>query len=127
DHGIPLTAVRDLLGRLGAIEDPDYLPAHLPTSSEEAVQANERLRMSRLGGRAWRNNVGALKDQSGRLIRYGLANDSKKLNDVLKSSDLIGVKPVLITPEHVGKTIGQFWARECKHVGWRYSDTPRER
>lgn len=125
-HNIPLAAVHDLLRRFGAIEE-DAMPAQLPGSSEEAVQAQARLQLGRDGGRAWRNNVGALKDKTGRMVRYGLANDSKRLNDVLKSSDLIGIKPVVVTPAHVGTVIGQFWARECKSMGWRYSDTDHER
>lgn len=46
-------------------------------------------------------------------MRYGLANDSKNLNEVLKSSDLIGFDDA-----------GTFSAAECKHEGWEYN--PRD-
>lgn len=75
----------------------------------------------------WRNNVGCLIDKNGRPIRYGLNNTSKKANDEYKSSDLIGIRKIKITPEMVGKTIGQFVAREVKRENWRYKDTAAEK
>lgn len=88
--------------------------------SEAAVQAAVRVRLSELGWRAWRNNVGAI-DIDGRHIRFGLGNDSATANRALKSSDLIGIRPLLITSEHVGTVIGQFVSLECKHEDWRPS------
>lgn len=76
--------------------------------------------------RLWRNNIGATYTQRGGFVRYGLANDSTQLNSILKSSDLIGIKPVLILPEHVGQTVGQFFCREVKHSDWKYAGTKRE-
>lgn len=58
-------------------------------------------------------------DQTGRPVRFGLANESKKLNEVFKSSDLIGVLPTLITQDMVGQTIGVFVAVEVKKEGWK--------
>lgn len=95
--------------------------------SESAVQNLVRLEAAAHGTILWRNNVGACIDERGNQIRYGLANDSKKVNASLKSSDLIGIKPVLIEPRHVGHRIGQFVAREVKHSNWRYTGNPRER
>lgn len=124
-HGIPAAARRDYYARLAA---PFPHPRADPSEerSEAAVQSLLRLDAARQGGYLWRNNVGAATTDTGSFIRYGLANDSAKLNKVLKSSDLIGIKPVLIRPEHVGTVIGQFWSKEVKHSGWRYTGTDRE-
>ena len=94
--------------------------------SENRVQTAARLTASRQGKRLWRNNNGACKDENGRLIRYGLGNDSKRLNSKVKSSDLIGITPVVITQEMVGQTVGIFTSVECKKEGWVYTGTPRE-
>jgi hypothetical protein len=88
-------------------------------SSEAAIQQAIRLDIARSGIDLWRQNVGACQDQSGRLIRYGLLNDSKAINEKFKSSDLIGIRPVLITSEWVGHTVGVFAAIECKESGWK--------
>jgi len=85
---------------------------------ESAVQSHTRLELARAGCLVWRNNVGACEDQSGRIIRYGLCNESAQMNRSLASSDLIGIVPVTITPDMVGKTIGVFAAVECKRSGW---------
>lgn len=57
------------------------------------------------GCRLFRNNTGAIKDQTGRLVRFGLCKGS---------SDLIGFRPTVITPEMVGKTVAIFTAIEVK-------------
>lgn len=75
----------------------------------------------------WRNNVGCLIDRNGRPIRYGLNNTSKKANDEYKSSDLIGIRKITITPEMVGKTMGVFMAREVKRQGWKYKGSEAEK
>jgi len=65
-----------------------------------------------------RNNSGALKDETGRLVRYGLGNVSKQHNDKIKSSDLIGYTKITITPEMVGLEIAVFTAVEVKKENW---------
>lgn len=65
-----------------------------------------------------RNNSGALPDNTGRFVRYGLGNVSKKHTDKFKSSDLIGITKVVITQEMVGKIAGIFTAIEVKKEGW---------
>jgi len=85
-----------------------------------------RLQYANMGCLLWRNNVGACEDKDGRIIRYGLANESKQMNHEIKSSDLIGIHPVIITQEMVGMLIGQFMALECKRPGWKYTGTDRE-
>lgn len=94
---------------------------------ESDIQAKIRLEASKKGVKLWRNNVGALSDVNGRYVRYGLANESAQLNAVFKSSDLIGIRPVTITADMVGKTIGQFVAREVKTENWEFKGTPREK
>jgi len=66
-----------------------------------------------------RNNSGAFTDATGRLIRFGLGNISKEHNDNMKSSDLIGITTMVVTPEMVGKTIGVFTAFEVKGSDWK--------
>ena len=74
--------------------------------------------MAQLGALAFRNNSGACTDETGRLIRYGLGNDSAQLNAEIKSSDLIGCTPTLIQPHMVGYYLGVFTALEVKPSGW---------
>jgi hypothetical protein len=84
--------------------------------TETDVQNLCRLEAQRLGAVLWRNNVGAMKDERGVPVRFGLANDSKRINEVFKSSDLIGMTPC-----------GRFFAVECKEPGWAWKDTDHER
>ena len=73
----------------------------------------------------WRNNIGAVKTRTG-MMRFGLANESSNLNKTLKSADLIGIKPVIITQEMVGQRVGVFMSREVKESNWKYSGTRAE-
>lgn len=122
--GVSYDAIQDLRKQFGMINDNPIIPAK--GNNEAAVQARIRLEASSAGARLWRNNVGATMDDRGNFIRYGLANDSKQMNEVIKSSDLVGIRPVLIQPQHVGSIIGQFICREVKEPSWRYTGTKRE-
>lgn len=110
----------------------DFYTMVLPTAGETELtteadaQRQVRERASSEGWRLWRNNVGAGKLDSGRFVRFGLANESEAMNKSVKSSDLIGIKPVLVTPEHIGQRLGVFVSREVKKPGWRYTGTGRE-
>jgi hypothetical protein len=73
--------------------------------SEHEIQQRIRLACGRGAVRLWRNNTGALVDQQGRFVRYGLCKGS---------SDLIGLRSVVVTPEMVGQRIAQFVALEIK-------------
>ncbi|MAK38196.1 MAG: hypothetical protein CMC15_18700 [Flavobacteriaceae bacterium] len=73
----------------------------------------------------WRNNVGVLRNQDGTPVRYGLANTSKKVNREIKSSDLIGITPVFITPDMVGKLVGVFTAVETKAENWVFNQNDK--
>lgn len=87
-------------------------------ASESRVQALVRLEAPHAGVRLWRNNVGVLRDETGRPVRYGLANDTAALNGRIKSGDLIGWRKTLITPEFVGHHVAVFISRECKAEDW---------
>lgn len=87
-------------------------------TNEAVVQQQVRLAMARMGAQMWRNNVGACTDDTGRVIRYGIANDSAQMNAQIKSSDLIGAVPIIIQPHHVGRTMAILTAIECKRTGW---------
>jgi hypothetical protein len=67
-----------------------------------------------------------MQTEDGRWIRYGLANESGKMNNFIKSADLIGIRPIKIRETMVGMIIGQFVSREIKHSNWVYSGTERE-
>lgn len=107
---------------------------HTPSGgqSEARVLQDVSMQIASLGGRAWRNNVGATPSRCPscnvkmRPVRYGLANDSKKLNTLFKSSDLILAIPRVITPDMVGSVIAQFGSVECKPEGWTYQGTEHE-
>lgn len=105
---------------------PDLPPPVRVVTSESAVQSLVRLEAAAKRIHLWRNNVGVLLDRDERPVRYGLANDSAKVNAVVKSGDLIGIQQVLITDAHVGKVLGQFVSRECKAPDWVYSGSPHE-
>lgn len=80
----------------------------------DAAQHNESL---------WRNNSGGFYDETGRFVRYGLGSFIPKQE--CKSSDYIGIKPTLITPEMVGQTIGVFAAVETKPEGWKFNNNDK--
>ncbi|MGH8235431.1 MAG: hypothetical protein ACREXP_00225 [Steroidobacteraceae bacterium] len=131
--GIPDEAVREL-----AIVG-DYVPDPGPDNrikTERGVQDRVRYQAALNGWHLWRNNRGAgcvvnpkhlcpsCVERVGPFIRWGLANDSKQLGDFLKSADLIGWRPRLISVDDVGKIVAQFVSRECKKPGWRQDDSP---
>jgi hypothetical protein len=86
-------------------------------SSESEVQQLVQMEAMKFGCTLMRNNNGAAQDHYGRLVRYGLGHTSPKQE--FKSSDLIGITKVVITPDMVGKTIGVFTALEVKKPGWK--------
>lgn len=88
--------------------------------NESTVQKLVRLEAAKYGIDLYRNNSGACIDQNGRMIRYGLANESKELNKYIKSSDLIGITPVNAYIEGYGWVkLGVFTAIECKPTDWK--------
>ena len=95
-------------------------------TAETDAQAQVRLLASRAGARLWRNNVGAGMLANGSFVRWGLANDTPAVNRELKSGDLIGVRPVLVTPDMLGRILGVFISREVKRPGWHFRGDAHE-
>lgn len=87
--------------------------------NETPVQQLVRLEAARMGMMLFRNNSGACRDDTGRLIRYGLGNDSEKVNKVFKSPDLVGFTPLQVTANMVGRKIAVFTGIDCKHSEWK--------
>ena len=75
------------------------------STSEHEIHQRIRLACGRGVVRLWRNNTGALVDQQGRFVRFGLCKGS---------SDLIGLRSLEVTPEMVGQRLAQFVALEIK-------------
>lgn len=110
-------------------------------ASESWIQTQIRLQASRQGAIAWRNNVGATPAKehiscphcqrkfvlTKQPVRYGLCNDSQKLNERVKSGDLVLIIPRRITPDMIGMTIGQFGMVECKHANWHWTGNQHEK
>lgn len=122
-NGVSHTALSELAQLMG-VESTEHQSGG--ERSEARVQDEARLKASKLGWRLFRNNVGSLRDERGIPVRYGLCNDTPAMNKRVKSSDLIGIRPVIITPAMVGTTLGQFVAREVKREGWKYKGTEHE-
>lgn len=93
---------------------------------ESAAASHIRLFAAQNNHYLMRNNVGVLTDINGRPVRYGLCNESKQQNQKLKSSDLIGITPTVVTQDMVGKVVGIFTAVETKRTDWRFTGTDRE-
>lgn len=111
--GVPYEALEDLKVEMGLTDTEGCAP--VKATGEAAVQNHVRLLASEAGARLWRNNVGVLKDARGVPVRFGLCNDSVKMNSLIKSSDLIGIGPD-----------GRFMAREVKAPKWTFSGTAHE-
>lgn len=79
-------------------------------ATEQQTQQEIRLACSTGPARLWRNNVGKLLDQRGRMVTFGLCPGS---------SDLIGYRSVTITPDMVGQQVAVFAAVEVKSATGR--------
>ena len=87
--------------------------------TEAPVVKNIMLEASRLGMRLFRNNRGLFRTLDGeRKVRAGL--------EAAGASDLIGMTPVVITPEMVGQTVAVFTAVEVKKPSWKSPKTETE-
>lgn len=109
DWGVPPDAIRDLQQRLAPPAPVVGLPGAPTLTSETAVLYHLRLAAGKRGWRMFRNNIGAMQDpRTGRVVRYGLANESKQMSAAVKSADLIGFTDK-----------GQFVSIEAKAPGGR--------
>lgn len=125
--GVSALALADLRkSMLGSGDNAPPVLVAATSGSECRQQSLVRLDAAHNGVWLTRNNVGALVDERNVPVRYGLANESKEQNKVIKSADLIGIRPVLIGPQHVGMVIGQFVSRECKHETWQWKGDKHE-
>jgi len=129
--GIPAEALEDFRTLLRSDGNVPENPGHKGSEILTESGASNMLRLAYAKNEhiLWRNNVGQVDPVSyaGQFIRFGLCNDSKRLNQHIKSSDLIGITQVRITSKHVGSVIGQFTAREMKKPNWRFTGTAREK
>ncbi len=87
--------------------------------SESEIQQLIQIEGPKFHSILMRNNSGAFKDSTGRVVRFGLSNDSSNRAEHIKSSDLIGITTIVITQEMVGKMVGVFTAIEVKDEKWR--------
>ena len=124
-HGVSHAALSALKIGMGIDAAPGLAEGGV-SGSESRQQSLVRLDAANYNVWLTRNNVGALIDERGVPVRYGLANESKAQNKRIKSADLIGIKKRLIGPHDVGKVIGQFVSREVKHEGWKYKGDKHE-
>lgn len=86
--------------------------------SEAATLQEIRLSLGREPGLAlFRNNVGVLRDQHGRPVRFGLHPGS---------SDLVGWRSLLVTSELVGTRLAVFSALEIKKPGGKHPVTDEQ-
>lgn len=121
-HSVSPAAVLELVQLLAY--PPPASQRLLKPRSEAFVQATVRLHAPKLRGYLWRNNVGVFSDpESGRPVRFGLANDSQPLNRKIKSPDLIGLMPYMVE----GKPRAIFTAVECKAEDWKWAGSEREK
>lgn len=126
---VPPEALKELADTcvfLGTSED------NTENGLEAPVQRELRLEAARAGKYLFRNNRGAGRMESGNYVRYGIANDSKRLGDTVKSADLLGVETVFVSMEMVleaiaqglpGYKIGRFLSVEAKAPGWKFNGT----
>ena len=83
---------------------------------ETKIQNRIMMDMSEKGYLVWRNQVGLFKTLDGRTVNIGIKG----------SSDLMAVKPTVITPDMVGKTLAVFVAVEVKTATGRQSEPQKK-
>lgn len=125
-HSIDYAALSELSDILRSDTGANSSPTQGEFQSEASVTQDVKLAATANGMRLFRNNVGACETAEGRQIRYGLANESSRINKHIKSGDLIGWMPVRIQAKHVGQMVGVFTTIEVKKSNWKYTGKGRE-
>ena len=86
-------------------------------NEETNIMNRIMLAMSKKGWLVWRNNVGLFKTPDGkRSINIGVKG----------SPDIMAIKPTVITPDMVGKTVGIFVGVEVKTATGRQSEAQKK-
>lgn len=114
---IPAQAIAEFRYLFTPLPGDDEVP---DDGTEGDVQNNIRIAAAEMGHILWRNNSGAATTDTGSYIRFGLGNDSKKLNKTYKSPDLVGIRSA------IGNLPLRPMLIEVKEPGWRYKGTERE-
>lgn len=83
---------------------------------ETKIQNKIMMAMSKKGYLCWRNQVGLFKTMDGRTVNIGVKG----------SSDLMAIKPTVITPDMVGQTLPVFVAVEVKTATGRQSEPQKK-
>lgn len=83
---------------------------------ETKIQNRIMMAMSKKGYLCWRNQVGLFKTMDGRTVNIGVKG----------SSDLMAIKPIVITPDMVGQTLPIFVAVEVKTATGRQSEPQKK-
>jgi hypothetical protein len=124
---VPAAAIHELLD----LVDPTRTMTPGDSTSEAALSAELSVLAPKHGASLWRNNNGSAlmvnpnrPDEQPRHVRFGLGNASKKLSEVWKSSDRIGITPMVSTA--AGQWFGVFTAVEVKKPGWTKPKNKRE-
>ena len=86
--------------------------------TEAALMRRIMLALSAAGAVVFRNNQGAFKDQTGRLVRYGVCQPG--------GADVIGWRSVEITPDMVGQRLAVFVGVEVKTERGRLTGPQRQ-
>jgi hypothetical protein len=81
------------------------MPGASSGASEQRIQQQIRLAISKGDTRVFRNNTGTLRDANGRPVQFGLCKGS---------ADLIGWTTRTVTPEMVGQQVAVFTSIEVK-------------
>lgn len=85
-------------------------------NEETNIMNRIMLAMSKKGWLVWRNQVGLFKTLDGRTVNIGIKG----------SSDLMAIKPTVITPDMVGQTVAVFVAVEVKTATGRQSEPQKK-